>query len=83
VNDALVLLAYPWSRNLEHFRFREGKVSHKHIYWDQASLLVQLGLLDSSRLPVAVRESAAKVRDASLPSNQLIERSAGKARRKK
>ena len=74
MNDALVLLAYPWSRNLEHFRFREGKVSHKHIYWDQASLLVQLGLLDSSRLPVAVRESAAKVRDASLPSNQLIQR---------
>ena len=83
VNDALVLLAYPWSRNLEHFRFREGKVSHKHIYWDQASLLVQLGLLDSSRLPVAVRESAAKVRDASLPSNQLIERAAAEPVRKK
>ena len=63
--------------------FRKGKVSHEHIYWDQASVLVQLGLLDASRLPVAGRESAAKVRDASLPSNQLIERSAGKARRKK
>ena len=56
--------------------FREGKVSHEHIYWDQASVLVQLGLLDASRLPVAGRESAAKVRDASLPSNQLIERAA-------
>ena len=63
--------------------FRKGKVSHEHIYWDQASVLVQLGLLDASRLPVAGRESAAKVRDASLPSNQLIERAAGKARRKK
>ena len=59
--------------------FREGKVSHEHIYWDQASVLVQLGLLDASRLPVAGRESAAKVRDASLPSNQLIGRTAGKA----
>ena len=59
--------------------FREGKVSHEHIYWDQASVLVQLGLLDASRLPVAGRESAAKVRDASLPSNQLIERAADKA----
>jgi carboxymethylenebutenolidase len=57
--------------------FREGKVSHEHIYWDQASVLVQLGLLDASQLPVAGRESAAKVRDASLPSNQLIERAAG------
>lgn len=63
--------------------FRKGKVSHEHIYWDQASVLVQLGLLDASRLPVAGRESAAKVRDASLPSNQLIERAAGKARRGK
>jgi type I restriction enzyme S subunit len=38
-----------------------------------------VGLLDASRLPVAGRESAAKVRDASLPSNQLIQRAAGKA----
>ena len=63
--------------------FREGKVSHEHIYWDQASVLVQLGLLDASQLPVAGRESAAKVRDASLPSNQLIQRAAAKAQRKK
>ena len=63
--------------------FRKGKVSHEHIYWDQASVLVQLGLLDARRLPVAGRESAAKVRDARLPSNQLIERAAGKVRRKK
>lgn len=63
--------------------FREGKVSHEHIYWDQASVLVQLGLLDASLLPVAGRESAAKVRDASLPSNQLIERAAAEPVRKK
>ena len=63
--------------------FRKGKVSHEHIYWDQASVLVQLGLLDASRLPVAGRESAAKVRDASLPSNQLIQRAAVKPLEKK
>ena len=63
--------------------FREGKVSHEHIYWDQASVLVQLGLLDASQLPVAGRESAAKVRDASLPSNQLIERAAAEPVQKK
>lgn len=55
--------------------FRSGKVSHEHIYWDQASVLVQLDLLDSSKLPVLGRESAIKLTDPALPSNLLIERS--------
>ena len=54
--------------------FREGKLAHEHIYWDQASVLVQLGLLDASTLPVAGIESARKALDASLPSNALIDR---------
>jgi carboxymethylenebutenolidase len=54
--------------------FRDGKVAHEHIYWDQASVLVQLGLLDSSTLPVAGVDSAHKVRDPTLPSNALIQR---------
>jgi carboxymethylenebutenolidase len=29
-------------------RFQDGKVAHEHIYWDQATVLVQLGLLDPS-----------------------------------
>ncbi|HYX02531.1 MAG TPA: ester cyclase [Reyranella sp.] len=29
--------------------FRDGKISHEHIYWDQATVLSQLGLID---LPV-------------------------------
>ncbi len=32
--------------------FREGKVSHEHIYWDQATVLAQVGLIDASKLPV-------------------------------
>lgn len=36
--------------------FRDGKVSHEHIYWDQASVLVQLGLLDPKGLPVTGSE---------------------------
>jgi carboxymethylenebutenolidase len=55
-------------------RFREGKLAHEHIYWDQASVLVQLGLLDPSTLPVAGLESARKALDPSLPSNTLIAR---------
>ena len=54
--------------------FREGKLAHEHIYWDQASVLVQLGLIDSSRLPVAGRETARKLSDPGLPSNDLIRR---------
>ena len=54
--------------------FREGKVAHEHIYWDQASVLVQLGLLDADTLPVAGVESARKAIDPRLPSNALIDR---------
>jgi carboxymethylenebutenolidase len=55
-------------------RFREGKLAHEHIYWDQASVLVQLGLLDAAALPVAGIESAHKALDPSLPSNVLMDR---------
>jgi carboxymethylenebutenolidase len=34
-------------------KFENGKVAHEHIWWDQASLLVQVGLLDPTNLPVA------------------------------
>ena len=55
-------------------RFREGKLAHEHIYWDQASVLVQLGLLDVGALPVAGLESARKALNPSLPSNALMGR---------
>jgi len=53
--------------------FREGKLAHEHIYWDQASVLVQLGLLDPAGLPVAGMDTARKVLDPGLPSNELID----------
>lgn len=56
--------------------FSDGKLAHEHIYWDQASVLVQLGLIDPARLPVAGRESAEKVLDPTLPANQLIDQRA-------
>src|SRR5213075_1916398 len=55
-------------------RFRDGKLAHEHIYWDQASVLVQIGLLDASKLPVAGVESARKVLDPTLPANALMKR---------
>jgi carboxymethylenebutenolidase len=54
--------------------FREGKLAHEHIYWDQASVLAQLGLIDATKLPVAGVESAEKVLNPSLPSNALMNR---------
>jgi carboxymethylenebutenolidase len=42
-------------------RFREGKLAHEHIYWDQASVLKQIGLLTDPRLPVCGAEAARKV----------------------
>lgn len=41
--------------------FQDGKVSYEHIYWDQASVLVQLGLLDPAGLPVAGAEQAERL----------------------
>jgi carboxymethylenebutenolidase len=47
--------------------FKNGKISHEHIYWDQAGVLVQVGLLDPVGLPVSGAESARKVLDPRLP----------------
>ena len=61
---------------------RGGKLYHEHIYWDQASVLVQIGLLDPKlvpggkgqfRLPVVDGAGARKVVDeTSVGSNELI-----------
>ena len=51
-----------------------GKVAYEHIYWDQGSLLAQVGLLDPAELPVTGPEQAHKLLDPKLPSNELIYR---------
>jgi len=48
--------------------FKDNKISHEHIYWDQAGVLVQIGLFDPGDLPVCGAESARKVLDPSLPA---------------
>ena len=52
--------------------FRGDKLAHEHIYWDQASVLVQIGLLDPTGLPVAGLEAARKVLEPALPANTLM-----------
>jgi carboxymethylenebutenolidase len=53
-------------------KFEGGKVAHEHIYWDQASVLVQVGLLDAAKLPVVGADGARKVLDKTLPSNAMM-----------
>lgn len=52
-------------------RFEDDKIAHEHLYWDQASLLVQIGLLDRT-LPVRGAEIAAQVLNPTQPMNDLI-----------
>jgi len=54
--------------------FEGDKVAYEHIYWDQASSLVQVGALNDSDLPVTGVDQASKLLDKDRPSNQLIER---------
>ena len=55
-------------------KFEGDKLVHEHIYWDQATVLVQLGLLEPTGLPIAGVETARKVEDKSLRSNALMTR---------
>jgi len=54
--------------------FQGDKLVHEHIYWDQASVLAQIGLLDETKLPVVGRDQARKLVDETLPSNTRMAR---------
>ncbi len=43
--------------------FRDGKLAHENIYWDQASVLKQIGLLSGDGLPAHGAETARKILD--------------------
>lgn len=52
--------------------FDGAMIASEHIYWDQASVLLQIGLLNGTGLPVAGAAAARKVLDKALPSNELL-----------
>jgi carboxymethylenebutenolidase len=62
-------------------QFDGDKMAHEHLYWDQASVLVQLGVLAPGRLPVVGAESARSIMDRSIPLNGLLHSSRGTAAR--
>jgi carboxymethylenebutenolidase len=53
-------------------QFEGDKIACERIYWDQASVLVQIGALDRASLPVTGVEQARKFEDPQLPSNELM-----------
>jgi carboxymethylenebutenolidase len=55
-------------------QFEGDKLAHEHLYWDQASVLVQLGLLQRAGLPVVGAEGARSVLDRKIPLNELLYR---------
>ena len=55
-------------------QFRGNRLYNEHIYWDQATVLVQIGLLDPAGLPIAGVATARKMRDERRPSNTLMAR---------
>ncbi len=52
--------------------FQGDKIAFERIYWDQASLLLQVGAIDKGTLPVTGAEQAVRLLDPDLPSNTLI-----------
>jgi len=48
---------------------RGGYLYSENIYWDQASVLAQIGLIDASLLPVVEAEGVRKVLDMNSVSN--------------
>jgi carboxymethylenebutenolidase len=55
-------------------KFKDGKISHEHIYWDQASLLVQVGLLNPKLLPVKGQEQAKRLLELSQQADNKSDR---------
>jgi carboxymethylenebutenolidase len=75
-NDTLLPGIKPTGRYVELpmvaiVQFRGDKLCAEHLYWDQASLLVQVGLLDPTQYPVTGAEAAASVQDETVPLNTL------------
>ena len=53
-------------------QFRGDKIACERIYWDQASVHVQIGVLDRASLPVTGVEQAGKFENPQMPSNELM-----------
>ena len=55
-------------------QFDGDRLAHEHVYWDQASVLVQVGLLQPKGLPVVGEQSARSLLDKRIRMNELLHR---------
>jgi carboxymethylenebutenolidase len=46
-------------------KFDGLKIAHEHIYWDQASVLVQIGLIEEKNIPVTGIQQAKRMLELS------------------
>lgn len=53
-------------------KFNGNKIAHQHIYWDQASLLAQIGILDANKLPVAGIEQSKRLQELAAKETKEI-----------
>jgi carboxymethylenebutenolidase len=44
-------------------KFKGNKIEHEHIYWDQASLLLQIELSDNKKIPIIGLEQSKNFRN--------------------
>jgi carboxymethylenebutenolidase len=51
-------------------KFEGNKIVHEHIYWDQASLLAQIGILDAKKLPIVGLEQSRKLQELSASTKK-------------
>lgn len=52
--------------------FEGTKIASEHVYWDQAAVLLQVGLLDGHGLPVSGAEQAAGLRQLVAGSKEAV-----------
>jgi len=50
-------------------KFKNNKISHEHLHWDQASVLVQIGLLKPEKIPITGIEQSKKLVELSIPTD--------------
>ena len=55
-------------------KFKGNKIEHEHIYWDQASLLLQIGLLDNKKLPIIGIEQSKKLKELALSTQKTTKK---------
>lgn len=44
-------------------KFRENIIAHEHVYWDESSLLTQIGMLEPRNMPTRGIEQSQKLKE--------------------